>query len=164
MHSPSALTEHVSPNLAGFFLLDPVYLGTSKIDRTTLMPGFHCIAAPLTLSPPARGCQSSLVNKARNDAGMTDIGGKMFGNLTCPLSRRTDLMGGKKEAEERHKSQSRMPLEVYMLCFLSGSGCLFWGHCLTQFPRFGPDRRRMCGENTAATKQCLFITASQNAH
>ena len=24
MHSPSALTEHVSPNLAGFFLLDPV--------------------------------------------------------------------------------------------------------------------------------------------
>ena len=26
MHSPSALTEHVSLNLAGFFLLDPVYL------------------------------------------------------------------------------------------------------------------------------------------
>ena len=25
MHSPSALTEHVSRNLAGFFLLDPVY-------------------------------------------------------------------------------------------------------------------------------------------
>ena len=25
MHSPSALTEHVSPNLAGFFLLDPVH-------------------------------------------------------------------------------------------------------------------------------------------
>ena len=24
MHSPSALTEHVSLNLAGFFLLDPV--------------------------------------------------------------------------------------------------------------------------------------------
>jgi len=26
MHSPSALTEHVSPNLAGIFLLDPVVL------------------------------------------------------------------------------------------------------------------------------------------
>ena len=26
MHSPSALTEHVSLNLAGFFLLDPVHV------------------------------------------------------------------------------------------------------------------------------------------
>ena len=31
MHSPSALTEHVSPNLAGIFLLDPVLPMSAKL-------------------------------------------------------------------------------------------------------------------------------------
>ena len=106
-----------------------------------------CSPPSRSARPPALGCQSSLVNKARNDAGMTDIGGKMFGNLTCSLALSPNGFNGrKKEAEERHKSQSRMPLEVYMLCFLSGSGCLFCGHCLTQFPRFADPIGEECSE------------------
>ena len=36
MHSPSALTEHVSLNLAGFFLLDPVI---SMLPHNTALEG-----------------------------------------------------------------------------------------------------------------------------
>ena len=33
MHSQSALTEHVSPNLAGIFLLNPVIMTTKNLFR-----------------------------------------------------------------------------------------------------------------------------------
>ena len=48
MHSPSALTEHVSPNLAGFFLLDPVlpFSGWTSPDIGTPTSPYRCPGRP----------------------------------------------------------------------------------------------------------------------
>ena len=57
MHSPSALTEHVSLNLAGFFLLDPVRARNIPIECTELRKssctwfGEVCLCCSLTALP-----------------------------------------------------------------------------------------------------------------
>ena len=70
MHSQSALTEHVSLNLAGFFLLDPVQRGAKIFSPCLKFPPHFCQAKwPAHAQPigPDGTCvtQLSSINFAR---------------------------------------------------------------------------------------------------
>ena len=55
MHSPSALTEHVSLNLARFFLLDPVVLGQGLHRECGATEEFGCIFPQAVIEDPIVG-------------------------------------------------------------------------------------------------------------